>query len=160
MGADNVGVLEIESREHCQDQTILERIKGADVIFFTGGDQLRLTSIIGGTPVHDLILDKYYNDPFLYVGTSAGAACASRNMIYQGSSKEALLKGEVKITGGLGLMSDVAIDTHFVKRGRIGRLFQAVVSNPKIIGLGLGEDTGLLICKGDEMEALLSLIHI
>ena len=147
-------MLEIESREHCQDQTILERVKGADVIFFTGGDQLRLTSIIGGTPVHDLILDKYYNDPFLYVGTSAGAACASRNMIYQGSSKEALLKGEVKITGGLGLMSDVAIDTHFVKRGRIGRLFQAVVSNPKIIGLGLGEDTGLLICKGDEMEAL------
>ena len=75
-------------------------------------------------------------------------------MIYQGSSKEALLKGEIKITGGLGLINDVAIDTHFVKRGRIGRLFQAVVSNPKIIGLGLGEDTGLLIKSGDEMEAL------
>ena len=75
-------------------------------------------------------------------------------MIYQGSSKEALLKGEIKITGGLGLMNDVAIDTHFVKRGRIGRLFQAVVSNPKIIGLGLGEDTGLLISGGDQMEAL------
>ena len=154
LGADNVGVLEIESREHCQNKAIIKRVKAADVIFFTGGDQLRLTSIIGGTPVHDLILNKYHNEPFLYVGTSAGAACASRNMIYQGSSKEALLKGEVKITGGLGLMSDVAIDTHFVKRGRIGRLFQAVVSNPKIIGLGLGEDTGLLISNGDEMEAL------
>ena len=58
-------------------------------------------------------------------------------MIYQGSSKEALLKGEIKITGGLGLINDVAIDTHFVKRGRIGRLFQAVVSNPKIIGWAL-----------------------
>ena len=154
LGAENVGVLEIESREHCQNKAIIKRVKAADVIFFTGGDQLRLTSIIGGTPVHDLILNKYHNEPFLYVGTSAGAACASRNMIYQGSSKEALLKGEVKITGGLGLMSDVAIDTHFVKRGRIGRLFQAVVSNPKIIGLGLGEDTGLLISNGDEMEAL------
>ena len=154
LGADNVGVLSIESREHCQDDKVLKRIQAADVIFFTGGDQLRLTSIIGGTRVHDLILHKYQNDAFLYVGTSAGAACASRNMIYQGSSKEALLKGEIKITGGLGLMSDVAIDTHFVKRGRIGRLFQAVVSNPKIIGLGLGEDTGLLISAGDQMEAL------
>jgi len=154
LGADNVGVLSIESREHCQDDKVLKRIQAADVIFFTGGDQLRLTSIIGGTRVHDLILYKYQNDAFLYVGTSAGAACASRNMIYQGSSKEALLKGEIKITGGLGLMSDVAIDTHFVKRGRIGRLFQAVVSNPKIIGLGLGEDTGLLISAGDQMEAL------
>jgi cyanophycinase len=154
LGADNVDVLSIESREHCQDDKVLKRIQAADVIFFTGGDQLRLTSIIGGTRVHDLILHKYQNDAFLYVGTSAGAACASRNMIYQGSSKEALLKGEIKITGGLGLMSDVAIDTHFVKRGRIGRLFQAVVSNPKIIGLGLGEDTGLLISAGDQMEAL------
>ena len=154
LGADNVDVLSIESREHCQNAEILKRIQAADVIFFTGGDQLRLTSIIGGTQVHDLILHKYYNDAFLYVGTSAGAACASRNMIYQGSSKEALLKGEIKITGGLGLMNDVAIDTHFVKRGRIGRLFQAVVSNPKIIGLGLGEDTGLLISEGDQMEAL------
>lgn len=154
LGADNVGVLEIKSRENCQDKKVLSRIKDANVIFFTGGDQLRLTSIIGGTAVHDAILKKYQNEHFLYVGTSAGAACASRNMIYQGSSKEALLKGEIKITGGLGLINDVAIDTHFVKRGRIGRLFQAVVSNPKIIGLGLGEDTGLLIKSGDEMEAL------
>tara|TARA_B110000037_G_scaffold102015_1_gene118997 strand:- start:54 stop:917 length:864 start_codon:yes stop_codon:yes gene_type:complete len=154
LGADNVDVLEIKSRENCQDKKVLARIKDANVIFFTGGDQLRLTSIIGGTAVHDAILEKYQNENFLYVGTSAGAACASRNMIYQGSSKEALLKGEVKITGGLGLINDVAIDTHFVKRGRIGRLFQAVVSNPKIIGLGLGEDTGLLIKSGDQMEAL------
>jgi cyanophycinase len=154
LGADNVGVLGITSREDCQDKKILKRFDEADVIFFTGGDQLRLTSIIGGTAVHDSILNKYKNENFLYVGTSAGAACASRNMIYQGSSKEALLKGEIKITGGLGLMNDVAIDTHFVKRGRIGRLFQAVVSNPKIIGLGLGEDTGLLVSSGDQMEAL------
>jgi cyanophycinase len=75
-------------------------------------------------------------------------------MIYQGSSQEALLKGEIKITGGLGLIDHVVIDTHFVKRGRIGRLFQAVVSNPKSLGIGLGEDTGLLITDGNEMEAL------
>ena len=75
-------------------------------------------------------------------------------MIYQGSSREALLKGEIKITSGLGFMDNVIIDTHFVQRGRIGRLFQAVVGNPKTLGIGLGEDTGLLIKNGVSMEAL------
>jgi cyanophycinase len=75
-------------------------------------------------------------------------------MIYEGSSHEALLKGEIKITSGLGLIDHVIVDTHFVQRGRIGRLFQAVVSNPKTLGIGLGEDTGLLITEGNEMEAL------
>jgi cyanophycinase len=99
-------------------------------------------------------LDKYQNEEFVYAGTSAGAAAASNNMIYQGSSSEALLKGEVKITSGLGLIDGVIIDTHFVRRGRIGRLFQAVVSNPRILGIGLGEDTGLLITNNNEMEAI------
>ena len=84
----------------------------------------------------------------------AGAAAASNNMIYQGSSSEALLKGEVKITSGLGLIDGVTIDTHFVQRGRIGRLFQAVVGNPKVLGIGLGEDTGLLITNNSMMEAI------
>ncbi len=121
---------------------------------FTGGDQLRLTSILGGTPFDTILLDKYKNTDFMYAGTSAGAAAASTNMIYQGSSSEALLKGEVKITSGLGLIDGVIIDTHFVKRGRIGRLFQAVVGNPKVLGIGLGEDTGLLITNGLQMEAI------
>ena len=154
LGAENVGVINIETREKANDIEVLDRIKNADVIFFTGGDQLRLTSIFGGTAIHDLLLEKYLQDDFLYVGTSAGAACASKNMIYQGSSREALLKGEIKITSGLGFMDNVIIDTHFVQRGRIGRLFQAVVGNPKTLGIGLGEDTGLLIKNGDSMEAL------
>ena len=154
LGAQNVGVINIENREEALDLVILDRIKKADVIFFTGGDQLRLTSIFGGTAIHDLLLQKYNEEDFLYVGTSAGAACASKNMIYQGSSHEALLKGEIKITSGLGLIDNVIIDTHFVRRGRIGRLFQAVVGNPKTLGIGLGEDTGLLIKQGDSMEAL------
>ena len=154
LGAENVGVINIETREKANDKEVLDRIKNADVIFFTGGDQLRLTSIFGGTAIHDLLLEKYLQEDFLYVGTSAGAACASKNMIYQGSSREALLKGEIKITSGLGFMDHVIIDTHFVQRGRIGRLFQAVVGNPKTLGIGLGEDTGLLIKNGDSMEAL------
>lgn len=154
LGATNVDVLHLEKREMTHQQETLDRLKAADVVIFTGGDQLRLSSILGGTPFHDMLLDKYHNEDFIYAGTSAGAAAASSNMIYQGSSHEALLKGEVKITSGLGLIDGVIIDTHFVQRGRIGRLFQAVVGNPKVLGIGLGEDTGLLITDGVMMEAI------
>ena len=154
LNAHNTDVINIERREQASDPEILERLRAADVVMFTGGDQLRLTSILGGTQFHDILLDKYKNENFIYAGTSAGAAAASNNMIYQGSSSEALLKGEVKITSGLGLIDDVIIDTHFVQRGRIGRLFQAVVGNPKVLGIGLGEDTGLLITNGRQMEAI------
>ena len=152
--AKNVGLLDIERREQTNDPEILARIQAADVVMFTGGDQLRLTSILGGTKLHDIILDKFNNEDFIYAGTSAGAAAASNNMIYQGSSHEALLKGEVKITSGLSLIQNVIIDTHFVQRGRIGRLFQAVVGNPRVMGIGLGEDTGLLITNDGKMEAI------
>ncbi len=154
LGANNVDVLNIETREQASAPEILSRLRAADVVMFTGGDQLRLTSILGGTPFHDILLDKYHNEEFIYAGTSAGAAAASSNMIYQGSSSEALLKGEVKITSGLGLIDGVIIDTHFVQRGRIGRLFQSVVGNPKVLGVGLGEDTGLLITHNSKMEAI------
>jgi cyanophycinase len=154
LGANNVSILHIEKREHASDPETIARLKVADVVMFTGGDQLRLTSILGGTHFHDILLDKYHNEDFIYAGTSAGAAAASNNMIYQGSSSEALLKGEVKITSGLGLIDGVIIDTHFVQRGRIGRLFQAVVGNPKVLGIGLGEDTGLLITNNKQMEAI------
>jgi cyanophycinase len=154
LGATNVDVLYIEKREQATDPEILERLRAADVVMFTGGDQLRLTSMLGGTAFDDMLIAKYRNEDFIYAGTSAGAAAASNSMIYQGSSSEALLKGEVKITSGLGLIDGVIIDTHFVQRGRIGRLFQAVVGNPKVLGIGLGEDTGLLITNGKQMEAI------
>jgi len=154
LNAKNIDILNIERREQAADKIILERLKAADIVMFTGGDQLRLTSILGGTPFHDILLDKYHNEEFIYAGTSAGAAAASNNMIYQGSSSEALLKGEVKISSGLGLIDGVIIDTHFVQRGRIGRLFQAVVGNPRVLGIGLGEDTGLLITNNKQMEAI------
>jgi cyanophycinase len=154
LNAKNVGVLYIERREQAAEKSVLDRLKKADIVIFTGGDQLRLTSILGGTPFHEILLDKYHNEEFVYAGTSAGAAAASNNMIYQGSSSEALLKGEVKITSGLGFIGGVIIDTHFVQRGRIGRLFQTVVGNPNVLGIGLGEDTGLLITNNRMMEAI------
>lgn len=154
LGANNVGALHIQKREEASTDEILERVEKADVMMFTGGDQLRLTSILGGTRFHKALTEKYRNEEFVYAGTSAGAAAASASMIYQGTSKEALLKGEIKITSGLDLIENVIIDTHFVSRGRIGRLFQAVVSNPSVLGIGLGEDTGLLIKNGSCMEAI------
>lgn len=148
LGAKNVSILDVTTREQANSDEIVARAKAADVVLFTGGDQLRLSSILGGTRFHDIMLQKYEAENFIYAGTSAGAAAASENMIYQGSSQEALLKGEIKITQGLGFIENVIIDTHFVQRGRIGRLFQAVVNNPRTIGIGLGEDTGLFIHNG------------
>ncbi len=145
LGAKDVHIMDLTRREEANSEEFMKRAREADVVMFTGGDQLRLTSILGGTRFHDIILDKYINENFVYAGTSAGAAAASENMIYQGSSSEALLKGEIKTTQGLGFIDNVLIDTHFVQRGRIGRLFQAVVNNPRTLGIGLGEDTGLFI---------------
>lgn len=150
----NVGVLNISNREQANAVENCERLKAADVVIFTGGDQLRLTSIFGGTAFHQILLEKYENEEIVIAGTSAGAAASSKNMIYQGSSKDALLKGEVKITGGLGFIDGVIVDTHFVQRGRIGRLLYATASNPGILGIGLGEDTGLYISEGNRMEAI------
>ncbi len=154
LGAKNVGVLGIKTREDANATETISRIEAADIIMFTGGDQLRLTSVLGGTAFHRVLLSRYAYDEVVITGTSAGAAACSNNMIYQGSAHEALLKGEVKITSGLGLINNVIFDTHFVHRGRIGRLFQAVVSNPIALGVGLGEDTGLLITEGSKMEAI------
>ncbi len=150
----NVNVLDIRSREDANKEEYLKRISKADVIMFSGGDQLRLSSIFGGTPFLQILKKKYQEENFLIAGTSAGAAAASTNMIYRGSSSEALVKGEVQITGGLGFIDSVIIDTHFVQRGRIGRLFYAVASNPGMLGIGLGEDAGLLVTEGNCMEAI------
>lgn len=153
LGAKTVNILDIQNREQANSDAMVARANAADVVMFTGGDQLRLTSILGGTRFHEAILVKYQEENFIYAGTSAGAAAASENMIYQGSSSEALLKGEIKTTQGLGFIENVIVDTHFVQRGRIGRLFQSVVNNPRTLGIGLGEDTGLYI-SGDRMTAI------
>ncbi|RXF71849.1 cyanophycinase [Arcticibacter tournemirensis] len=149
----NVNVLDIRSRDAASSPEVKERIENADVVMFSGGDQLRLSAIFGGTELLKILKERYQNEFFIIAGTSAGAAAASTNMIYRGNSSEALIKGEVQITGGLGFIDDVIIDTHFVQRGRMGRLFYAVASNPGMLGIGLGEDAGLLI-KGNTMEAI------
>jgi len=151
---ENVNVIDIRSREDAANPEYLDRIREADIVMFSGGDQLRLSSIFGGTEFLQILKRRYQNEHFIIAGTSAGAAAASTNMIYRGQSNEALVKGEVQITAGLGFIDSVIIDTHFVQRGRIGRLFYAVASNPGILGIGLGEDAGLLITEGSMMEAI------
>ena len=154
LGCSNVGVIHVKNREDAQKSEYLERILKADGVMMTGGNQMRLTMIYGGTKFLEILHDRYMNEAFVIAGTSAGAMAMSNTMIYEGASHEALLKGKVKITTGLAFMKDVIIDSHFVKRGRFGRLAQVVCSNPACIGIGLGEDTGVLVRNGNELETI------
>jgi cyanophycinase len=154
LSVSKVNVLDIRTREDAAKKEVLDRIREADVVMFSGGDQLRLSSLFGGTEFLQILKRRYLNENFVIAGTSAGAAAASTNMIYRGQSNKALIKGEVQITAGLGFIDSVIIDTHFVQRGRIGRLLYAVASNPGMLGIGLGEDAGLLITEGTMMEAI------
>ena len=155
IGCTNVGVMHIRNREDVNNATYLERIKKCDCIMFSGGNQLRLTAVFGGTTFLQIIKNRYQTDSkFIIAGTSAGAMAMSNTMIYEGNATKAHLKGEVKITTGLAFMDNVIIDSHFEKRGRFGRLAQAVACNPGCIGIGLGEDTGMLITEGNKMEAI------
>ncbi|HMZ46337.1 MAG TPA: cyanophycinase [Chitinophagaceae bacterium] len=154
IGCTNVGLMHIRNREDVKKEEYLERVKQCNAIMFTGGNQMRLSSIFGGTTFLDIIKSRYLQEEFIIAGTSAGAMAMSNTMIYEGNATKAHLKGEVKITTGLAFMENVIFDSHFEKRGRFGRLAQAVATNPSCIGIGLGEDTGMMITKGNVMQAI------
>lgn len=155
IGCTNIGVMHIRNRSDAASPEYLERIVKCGAVMFSGGNQLRLSSSFGGTKFLKIITDRYNNEEnFVIAGTSAGAMAMSNTMIYEGNATKAHLKGEVKITTGLAFVNDVIIDSHFEKRGRFGRLAQAVATNPGCIGIGLGEDTGMLITAGNKMEAI------
>ncbi|MFH2203676.1 MAG: cyanophycinase [Elusimicrobiota bacterium] len=146
--------LHIDSRAQAEQPELLERIGRSTAILFAGGDQLRITSILDGTPVAEAINRHFFDDGKLIAGTSAGAAALTSTIIYDGESHEALHKGSVKMTGGLALISNAVVDTHFVSRGRFGRLIQVVVGNPRLIGVGLGEDTGVFVTGGTKLKVV------
>ena len=155
IGCNNVGILPIRNRQDVAEPDYIERIKNCDGVLFSGGDQLRLTSIFGGTEIYQILHDRLMlEEGFVIAGTSAGAMAMSNTMIYHGKSDLAHLKGEVKITTGLAFVANVIIDSHFDKRGRFNRLAQAVASNPQCTGIGLGEDTGVIITEGNIMEVI------
>ena len=150
---NNVGLVHIKTRGDALSPAYSKRIEKADAFLFTGGNQLRLSTIFGGTEFIKTLLNRYNSENIVIAGTSAGAMAMSHTMI-TGSSSRALLKNEVQLARGFGLIKDVTFDSHFVKRGRFSRLFQAVATNPACLGIGLGEDTGLLITEGTKMEAI------
>ncbi len=154
LGCTDIGHMRIRTREEASRPEYIERLKKCDCIMMTGGNQLRLSSILGGTDFLDILKERYQEEYFIVAGTSAGAMAMSNTMIYEGDPTRANLKGEVKITTGLGLMQNVIIDSHFDKRGRFNRLAQAVAANPGAIGIGLGEDTGVIVTNGTELKAI------
>ncbi len=147
LGASEMKILNVATRSQANDEALANSLEDVDLIFLAGGDQLRLTSILGGSKVLDNIQNRLKTG-VLIAGTSAGAAVFSDNMIYKGNSEEGLLKGKVLTTTGFGFVENIVFDTHFMSRGRIGRLVQIVTTNPSCIGVGIGEDSGVVL-KGD-----------
>ncbi|HRG53544.1 MAG TPA: cyanophycinase [Bacteroidia bacterium] len=151
VGFNEVGYINVETDPSSSNPEIIKRINNAHAVLFSGGNQFRLSTILGNTDIIDVIIKKYYNDPdFIVAGTSAGAMAAAAIMIYEGQNDEAILKDTVKLSSGLGFINHCIIDTHFAKRARFGRLAEAILMNPSCIGIGLGEDTALTIKKGNE----------
>lgn len=151
IGVDSFGHINISTRSDAADRSLVERINDADLIFFTGGDQLRLSSILGGSFFLEAV-HKRFLEGAVVAGTSAGAAALSETMIYDGDGSWGLVKGSISMGPGIGFISGIIIDTHFITRNRIGRLFQVVATNPSIIGVGLSDDTAILIKDEDIFE--------
>ncbi|WP_162425717.1 cyanophycinase [Pontibacter pudoricolor] len=154
LGVKNIKVIDIKERPDAMRQENCDIVKAADGIMITGGDQLKLTAILGGTSFLETIKDRYAHDNFIIAGTSAGAAALSTPMIYEGEIAHGMLKGDVRITTGLEFLKNVAIDTHFIQRGRIVRMAQCIATNPGCIGIGLEEDTAILVTEGRNIEVI------
>ena len=155
LGCKNVTVLDIRSKEDAEKQASIDLIKSANCIMFSGGNQSKITDKIGGTMIHDILLDRYKNESgFVIAGTSAGAMVMANQMIAGGSATEAFVKGAVTMYKGLGLIPELIIDTHFIRRGRFGRQSEAVAKYPNLIGIGLAEDTGMIIKNGNDCTVI------
>ncbi|HEX8657205.1 MAG TPA: cyanophycinase [Hymenobacter sp.] len=154
LGVKRVEVFNVSEREQADADSALHTLNEAAGVMFTGGDQLRLTALLGGTGWLRRLKERYTHDHLVIAGTSAGAAAMSTPMIYQGRNDAGMLKDEIHVTTGLQFVHDVAIDTHFVARGRIIRMAQIIATNPGCIGLGLEEDTGVIITEGRELEVI------
>ncbi|MFP4050657.1 MAG: cyanophycinase [Thermoplasmata archaeon] len=142
MGAKVYTIHPVE-RGSANSKSLISKAEEADAFFFTGGNQLRLTTVLGGTNLLDTIKNKFEEGSTL-AGTSAGAVCMTSTMIAHGLAEDALMIGEVELTRGLAFIENAVIDTHFTARGRFPRLFHVVTENPGVLGIGLGEETGIV----------------
>lgn len=150
-GIRQIDVLDIPDREAAHQKKNVEKVAKAGTIFFTGGDQLRITSQLGDSLVYRTLFAAYL-DGALVVGTSAGAAAMPNTMIIGGPGDESNRISTLSMAPGLGLIEGVVIDSHFAERGRMGRLLGAVVQNPRNLGLGIDEATAILVRQGEYLE--------
>jgi len=158
---NNIQILNIGSKEQANDPSFVKDIEESDVVMFSGGDQRRLSEFFIGSEILNILKSRYQNEEgFVIAGTSAGAVAMSKVMICGGSAEYAMKKGEVKIMEGLGFVDNVIIDSHFIKRGRFGRMAEAVARYPELLGVGLGEDTGIIITGGNHFETIGSGMNI
>ena len=136
--------LYVEERPEASSPEKLALFDGAAGVFFTGGDQLRITSQIGDTPVEARVREIFAAGGVI-AGTSAGASVMCDTMLVKGTSEESYRVGDLRMAPGLGLISGVVIDQHFAERGRMGRLLGAVAHNPRALGIGIDEDTAIVV---------------
>ena len=151
LGARRVTVMDFDTRRDCQETGRLQRLEEASGIFFTGGNQLRLTTLLGGTPVAKLIRRRNANGVTVG-GTSAGASILSEHMIAFGDEGPSVISGSVRLAPGLGLTNRFVIDQHFRQRDRLGRLITALAYNPFAVGIGLDEDTAVFISPDETLD--------
>jgi len=153
LGAGTVDVMDFDTRRDCHEPNRCERLAKATGIFFTGGNQLRLTTLLGGTPIARLI--RQSNARGVTVGgTSAGASILSEHMIAFGDEGASPVSGSVRLAPGLGLTNRFVIDQHFRERDRLGRLLTALAYNPFAVGIGLDEDTAAFISPENLLEVV------
>lgn len=148
LGCTNLFVMDIREREDSDNPEFIAKMKTAACVMFSGGNQSKITRKIGDTDLHKIMLQRYQDEAFVIAGTSAGAMCMSHEMITGGSSQESFIKGAVGMNSGMSFIPELIIDSHFIRRGRFGRMAEAVARFPKLIGVGLAEDTGLVIKDG------------
>jgi cyanophycinase len=144
LGVPEVAVLDIRTREQARDEACAAVLDKADVVFFTGGDQLRITSQIGDSLVFQRMRD-LYEAGCTIVGTSAGAAAMTETMLIGGANDESPRLSNLVMAPGLGFLPYCIVDSHFAQRGRMGRLLTAVTQNPRNLGLGIDEDTAVVV---------------
>lgn len=153
LGIRHAEVLQLITRDDCQSNKYLDYIEKADGVFMTGGNQLRLSTTLGGTPVAQAIRRRNANGMHV-AGTSAGAAFMPEHMIAGGDEGSTPSPDMVTMAPGLGLTNSFIIDQHFRQRDRLGRLLTALAYNPFAVGIGLDEDTAAFIRPGDDLEVV------
>ncbi len=152
LGVGAARSLPLETREDCDDPRWLRRLERAEGVFLTGGNQLRLSTTIGGTRVAEILRRRNAENGLHVAGTSAGAAFLSEHMIAFGDEGSTPHADMVTLAPGLGLTKTAVIDQHFRERDRLGRLLTALAYNPRPIGVGLDEDTAAFIGPDDRLE--------